>query len=734
MMLRGLLALLLLLLPVAALSDPIPVRSGEHDSFTRLTIALPQRLPWRVTRRDRIADLVLDGPTLAFDTATVFNRISGQRLSGITPSETGLRLDLGCDCDVAGFWHGDSLLVVDIRDAVAETAFRPNSASVSYDPYTSGPSAAAALTIRKMGLDSLQGNAETLDAPQATAAPPLAETRHALLSQLSRAASQGLVKQRKIGGIDLDKEAHSLSEIPASPNMNLRAETSMDREVVKLIEENLPDLPHQDCISDDTLNIREWADDRPIWLQIGPLRGRLTTEADKIDPNAALDLARVYIHHAFGAEAIAVLDTSQAASPDAAILRDLATILEFDSILIPNHLANQIGCPGAAGLWSVLARSTLPLDTPIDRNSILLAFSSMPYHLRLYLGPGLAQRFSDAADHDTAKQILTMIERGPLPAPPPVRLARAELDMATGLDASAQEILTEVAESNSHPSAEALIRIVELHIANDQLLSFDTAQLVAAYATENRTGPLADDLAWAQVAALSAARAFHEAFELLETVEDRLPPERPAIRSILARHLAEHADEMVFLRHSLGGDLGPPSSLSAASANAVADRLLALGFPEPARGLVAATVADAGAERDRQLLRARAALALGRPRQAEVDLLDLTDKDANSLRAQARSMIGEHDAAHEYYTSSGQETEALNEAWMAENWMDLKRSDDAGLSELASLLTAEGAALDPAMTEGVLARNRALLETSDRMRKTIAAILEARQPPALMEN
>lgn len=734
MMLRGLLALLLLLLPVAALSDPIPVRSGEHDTFTRLTIALPQRLPWRVTRQDRIADLVLDGPALAFDTATVFNRISGKRLSGITPSQTGLRLDLGCDCDVSGFWHGDALLVVDIQDAVDDTAFRPNSASVSYDPYTSGPSAAAALTMRKMDMTPLQTDGKTVDAPQAITAPPLAETRHALVSQLSRAASQGLVKQRKNGGIDLAEAGHSLSETPAPPNMNLRAETSMDREVVKLIEENLPDLPHQDCISDDTLNIREWADDRPIWLQIGPLRGRLTTEADKIDPNAALDLARVYIHHAFGAEAIAVLDISQATSPDAAILLDLASILEFGSISLPNHLADQISCPGAAGLWSLLARPTLPLDKPFDRNAMLLAFASMPYHLRLHLGPSLAQRFSDAADHDTAKQILTMIERGPLPLPPPVRLARAELDMASGLETSAQAILTEVAESNSHPSAEALIRIVEMHIENDQLLSFDTAQLVAAYATENRTGPLADDLAWAQVAALSAARAFDEAFETLETVEDNLPPERPAIRSILTRHLAEHADEMVFLRHSLGGDLGPPSSLSATSANAAADRLLALGFPESARSLVAAPAPDARAERDRQLLRARAALALGRPRQAEVDLLGLTDKDANSLRAQARSMIGEHDAAHEYYTSSGQQAEALNAAWMAENWMDLKNSDDAGLSELAGLLTAEGATSDPVMTEGVLARNRALLETSDRMRKTIAAILEARQPPALMEN
>ncbi len=741
MMLRGLCAILILL-PAAALSDPITVRSGEHDSFTRLTIPLPQRVPWRVTRRNRVVDLSLQGLTATLDTSAVFSRISGTRLAGITASETGLRLDLACECEVSGFWHGGTLLVVDIQDAVTQTAVRPDTASVSYDPYTPPASAAAALTIRKMPVNPAQPPREIAATPEGFEAEALDEMRDTLLVQLGRAASQGLLEPRKSGIIETSNPPPAPLETPSQTpvsqaaihNINLRAETSMDREFVKLIEENLPGLPTPNCIPDHQLNIREWADDRPIWSQIGPLRANLTSETDKINPNAALDLARVYIHFGFGAEAIAVLNTSQITSPDALLLRDLATILDRGSVPAPNLLSDQISCPGAAALWSALAVPNLPMDQPIDKDAILLAFASMPYHLRVYLGSGLALRFTRAEDQDSAQKILSMIERGPLPVPPPARLARAELNLASGLDEAAQAILAEVAESNSEPSADALIRIVETHIDTGQTLSFETAQLVTAYATENRDSPLAGDLAWAQVAALSASHAFDEAFENLQTLEALLPPERPAIRSILASQLTEHGDDVVFLRHVLAGDLGPPSTLSATSANALADRLLSLGFPDPARSLIAAPASDAAAERERQLLRARAALALGRPRQAEVDLLNRTDKAANSLRARARSMVGEHGAASEYYASADQQAEALTEAWMAENWPDLRESANAEVSDLANLMTMEGTTPDLAIDQGVLARNRALLENSDRMRRTVSALLDAKQPPALTEN
>ncbi|MHA7850952.1 hypothetical protein [Roseovarius sp.] len=744
-MLRSLL-LVAFLLPTAAWSQTILLRSGEHDSFTRLTIPLTERVPWRVATHERTATLTLQGAPVSLDTSSVFDRISRKRLAGLTASDTGVRLDLACDCEVSGFWHGSSLLVLDIRDRADEAENSTKDASVSFEPYTSRPSPAADLVLRSLDRNTTQNPTGPVADSQGLERSALGQMQNDLLAQLSRAASQGLLEPRESGVIQPSKANPANPRTPAgtafenlssaaSPrNINLRAETSMDREFVKLFEDQVPELSGSSCISNDMLNVRDWAQETPFWTQIGPLRASLTSEIDEIDANTARDLARIYIHFGFGAEAIAVLNVKKTMSQEALILRDMAAILEFGSLSEAGIFSDQVTCSTSAALWSLLAREDFPSDQPVDKNAVLRAFAALPHHLRVYLGPDLAIRLTRTGDNDTAGQILSMIERGSLPAPPPARLARAEVDLALGLVEPAQATLTEIVESNSEPSVDALIRIVETSIENGEPISFELAQLVGAYAIENRESPLANDLAWATVAALGASAAFDEAIEILEEQGPNFPPDRPDIRSILADQLTETADDIGFLGHVLEAHLGQPSRLSAASANAVAERLLSLGFPDQARSFVASTAAKAGLEQDRQLLRAQAALAINRPRQAEVDLIERTDKAANQLRARARSMIGEHGAAKEFYQSAGQDADAETEAWYDERWSDLATSDDPHLSDLAALLGQDETISGTPSDAGVLSENRALIENSDRMRHTISALLDAREPPVLAEN
>ena len=118
----------------------------------------------------------------------------------------------------------------------------------------------------------------------------------------------------------------------------------------------------------------------------------------------------------------------------------------------------------------------------------------------------------------------------------------------------------------------------------------------------------------------------------------------------------------------------------------------------------------------------------GHPRKAELELETLSDKEADLLRARARSRAGDHPAAQEIYAELGRANAAQREAWLGANWPALARDDQTAMSKVArAMLNADKAVREH--QEGVLARNRRLLEASDETRETVHAILEAWPAP-----
>lgn len=562
-----------------------------------------------------------------------------------------------------------------------------------------------------------------------------------LAEQLSRAVAQGVVRTRVPGfpkseattpaaPIPLKKRDRPATKagITKTPGLNLRAETSIDRDFL----DSLGALPlttsGASCLLSSQLDVAGWGGNGAFSQQISAHRRILMGEFDRPNAGAARDLARLYIHFGFGAEALHVLEISRLPENDRIILRAMGEIMEFGHAPSPAAFADQFACDTSAALWATLAHKNIPQASDINDKALLRAINELPPHLRSFLGTMLSSRLRAANHDDLAGQVLRLVERGAQQPDARLEMAQAEQKLVEGDIPSASEGFSNVVDANTDLSPNALIKLIESRLDANLPIEMQTADLAEAYAHEYRKQPLGEDLARVHILALAEAGAFDKAFHELSQFAEIASPETFApTRSRAISTLAQNGSDPVFLKHVLGSEKTTPPPLESASANAVAGRLIELGFPARADHYLAQGNPGATTT-ERRLLRARAALAQMKPHRAEAHLLGLSGPEADSLRARASSMSGDHQAAQSLFAQLDLTAQMIEEAWLAEDWRTLRDSGDTLWSDVAEMATSlpGETGVDNAET-GVLARNRALLEESSAARETITALL-ARYP------
>jgi hypothetical protein len=747
--------------PVAA--QDIPIRSGEHDGYTRLVLDMPGRAEWTLSGGGRKPVLSFEQPW-QFDTGDVFDRIARNRLIAVQQPEPGeLQLDLGCDCDLNVFWHSEAMLVVDIADAVSGTDLitprgRPEAVprnAESRDRDTSAPIAAetvwprirqsATLTQNRFippAADAQDGTVAALAKSEAQQIQALARNRDQIMTQLGRAASQGLLSpnvewpedgQRTTKGgsppPDAAEEALDTGTPPSKKRSaldNIRAQSSIDRDFLKHGQVNSgASADGQACLPETLVRVADWGNNAAFGAQIGPLNARLYGEFDKPDETVALQLARLYVYFGFGAEALHALRLIEASSERHDVTFAMAKILSDGQASPESPFAGQLDCATSVALWAAMSAPSLPKNTPIDTDAVLRGFSALPLHLRRYIGPPLSKRFLKAGRSDTANRILRILDRGPDLDSPEIGMAKAEAKLAEGEVEAAGKTLDEVVETGAAPSARALVRRIETLWQDGGEISFEMAQLAAAYASETRDTPIHKDLLWAQVVALAASGAFHQAFEEIDRIRSKGDVVPSGLVNDVMGRLATHAEDLDFLQYALPPETGPEADVSTAVANSTAARLLDLGFAAPAQAYLKGE-AKAPHHRQRQIQRARFALQVGRPRQAEVELLGLDGPDINLLRAEIRNQLGEHGAAASLFASAGEAEAARLQAWLAEDWARLAAEPEADLSEVASFMAKQSETAGTDTATGQLRRGRNLLGQSEEVREMLRTLLQDR--------
>ena len=712
---------LLVVLPFAAVAQPVRVTSGEHDGFTRLVLDYGTARDWRVGRTLDGYELRLADATPAYDLTGVYDLIGRSRLASVwvDPQSGALRIGIGCACHAQPFEFRPGIVVIDLKDgppprgSAFETALNGESLGDLAPRPVPRPRArpaaiAAAPSERAAPYDwtaaFLTPGRPTQDSPPLPEADPdLRPLRDVLLHQLSRGAAQGLV--------DL-----ALPNLPATAAPAGEAAQIRVTRVPGVRIDSDPESPvglmatGAACIADDRLDIANWGSGRPVSEQMATAMAGLLGEFDAPDPAAELRAVRFLLFAGFGAEARQLLAQGTARQPDAAALISLGHILDGSRDPEPAFVG-MAACDTAAALWAILGDPAPPRGTALNRAAILRTFSALPVHLRRLIGPSLVDRLLVLEDAAAAEAVREAIRRAPGDAGPGIELMEARLDLESGDARAAEQRLEPLITSSGPGTPEALVAQVETLLA--RRAPADRAQITALEALlhERRDGPEAARFALALTRALALAGDFDRAFADLARV--------PAASADVWALLAETGPDSALLAHAIrpGGitpQVAPPVAAT------LARRLSDLGFASQAADWLRQVPAPETA------LAARIALQSGDARAALRLIAGSGDPALTALRSEAFSRLSDEDALARMLAETGDEDARWRAVSRARDWPLLAQSAPSPLQPLAAaaLGDAPAPAADPD-TAGELARGRTLLDASAQTRRQIADLLSA---------
>ena len=758
------LVVILCLLAGSAVAQEGPVRSGAHPGFTRLTLPLANGTDWRMGRTKAGYGIRIDAP-LDLDLSRVYDLIDRSRLADIDATTDLLSLAIDCACHATAFVFRDRYLVIDIQDGPADPASpfegaldgdgvsvpdadrgvgAPDMAGVPGRMVLPLAPGTAPVPVATIGLRADRPRpAPAPVAEPADPSPALQGLEREVIDSLARAASQGLLDLAPEAVEALDHggtaEAPAIPDDPvAVPNPHAdapkpAAAPAADSHVAAQARSGTPGLLAQTSLDalqsaldaargatgegercwppqfTDLTLAEDGAED--FGRRIGRLRAAVTDDRDRADGEAVADLARGYLTFGFGEEAIQTLQIDGVTDRGRLALRAMAEVID-DLPQSGSDLAAQVGCPGSTGLWALLADGTPEVAAKIEQDQVVQQFKLLPEPVQTVLGPRLADLLRQAGRADMAELVLAPAQRMASP-PVDVTLAETELAVERGDVAAATETLADLAARDTRMTPDALVRLVDLQLDQQEPVTPETLSLLEAYQFEFRGQPVVADLMRARVAALAQQSAFAQALTLLPDAEALLPEaDAVTLRSDVTRGIAARGEEMMFLDvafRPMGRDVAPDAQ------NAVAARLLDLGFPDRAAEVISGP-AIGTVMAERRYLRATAAMDMGDPDGAAAQLAGVSTPRAQSILGIA--------------PPDGPDAVAAEEAaaWRNGDWAALASSGDMLLQEAAALVQDEVPATPDTQTP--LASGRALIEDAARTRETIDTLMSRYAPPS----
>jgi len=708
---RGLIAFLLLW-PALATAQNVTVRSGEHDSFSRLVLSIGPSTQWTVETTPTGAVLLLPDSSVVFETGEVFARIPRDRLKAVMQEGADrLALLFDCDCHVDAFLWQPGQLVIDVIDGPnpsdAPEILRPVARIRLPDLLSQEEPEAAAASI---DLEVFERSIELSRSEE------LRATEEALIEGLARAASQGFLEPTSdaIPSAEVEPTPEPVAEsFPQpdaprpSPHPSISIATALDRDFAGL--ESIMTGPSEEiCLSSDLFEVREWAGGGSFHAEVTQAMSALVGDFGQVPVNAAEKLAKVYLYFGFGAEARMVLLVDPASSQQRLVLKELSHIIDGEAVAVP-LLQTQANCMTAASLWAFLAKPER-LDGTL-RNQILQDYFSLPQPLRGQIAPRLANGFLSTGDTDAADRILRAAAGHDVAAIHDTRSAQATLAEKTGAPDVALAMLAQQVDDNARTTPESVIRLINLALEQGQIPTDEELVLAAALRQEYRNDPVAEELAVAEALG-HVARGDHSA--ALDILAGRTDANAAEALDYTYAHLSETADEIDFLEITFAA---LPNGLSGETRNKLGARVLKAGFPQRAREIVAPpTIREAAAER--RYLLAEAALHLGQITEV-LDLLQgLNDDRARALRAEAYTAAGDYDAALSAVSPTDRPADPVLE-FRAGAWERLTVQQDAAFAGFAGAVL-DGSAVGATDT---LAERRLVLDQSRVTRQAVEDLL-----------
>jgi hypothetical protein len=719
--LARLIAVLAALAPWPGHAQSVTVTSGEHGTFTRIALDFGEVIDWQVGRTIDGYALRIAGKAPDYDLSRVYKLIGRERISAlwVDPENGDLHLGIGCGCYAMPFAFRPSIVVIDVKNGKPPkgSAFEidlpgagtppepPPAEAAQEDPAYDWVGARQAAI--GMPPDGAQ-DAATAPLPVAEGLEPL---RKALLEEMSRGAAAGL--------IDLTlPRSPTEGMVVGAPNARFSLGDAPNYATHLGETSDVPTSASGGyCLPDEALDMTHWAlSDQPIADQMAPALAGIVGEFDKPDPEALATAVKFMLYLGFGTEARAMLGAFEVESAEVPVWTSLGLIMD-DRPDTVGAFRTMAGCDTAAALWAVLSSEDLKHEQAVNTKAIVRAFSALPPHLRLLVGPRLADQLLSIDDALAARAVRDAVTRIPGEKSAEVTLLEAKLDVAQGDLTAAQARLAPLAGQSGPAAEDALAALVTATAEDLKPISPEQVDALAAIAQERRDGPDAARFDLAVTLGRAASDQFGESFEgLVEHPE--------AVGTVWSLLSVLGSDDDVAIWAVLPAGTAPPAAAGAAAAR-IAERLLGLGFAEQAAGWLAIAP-----DPDPQLL-ARVALARRDGTAVVQAVAGMDDPDLQGLKAEGLALTGNHRAAADLYHALGKDEGYWAAMALARDWTSLAGSGPTPWTEAAqALLSVPTAEPLPGETApGQLATAKAIVVSADETEAAIEALLAAVPAP-----
>lgn len=369
-------------------ANPISVRSGEHPTFTRLVMPLPENSSWKIENQVGRSTLILDNFSHGFDLTFAFDIIPRTRLSELVGEESELVMQLNCDCQVNAFVEENGFLVVDISDGPdfillpepENLSSQLPKSSYSYgDLLWNGVQNSIVEIDTDVQLPSLMDTGE-LNAEHSGEAPSeiVSLTRDRLVTAFADAATRGLIDtdQGSLLEIQSENETAPEQEIFDSSNVQTMESATITGNIRVTNSKDVPNAPAQPgtgvsgstCPNPEIVNIAEWGSELSFAAQMGQANIDLVDELGRYRKDEVLKRIKLYLFFGFGAEAAQTIKLVNYLGKDYPELVDLSNIMEYGYAKNPRLLHRFADCDSDLALWGILSAQEVPLE---DRKSVV---------------------------------------------------------------------------------------------------------------------------------------------------------------------------------------------------------------------------------------------------------------------------------------------------------------------------------------------------------------------------
>lgn len=716
-------AAIMLMLAGPVTAQVARVSGGEHGDFTRLVVVGDFGDDWALGRAVDGYELRMASSVTSYDLTNAFEKIPRSRLAALwqDPETGNLRFSLACACHAIAFEFRPGVIVVDIKAGPAPEGSefeQPLAGGMatkeSVEPLTSGapPSTAAYDWVSLQREESEKPSDPSMPLPLPTQGTSLDPLRDALLEQISKGVSEGVIDIAE-GATRPESDGDAPDEGPWS-RLSVGELPGLSAGDGRSATDSLT-TDGKSCPLDGEFDVAAWGNEGPVAAQLGLARSGLLTEFDEPVDEAVLRSVRFHIFLGFGAEARQILQFLPKDSMDAAAFLSAMARLVDDETPEGNPFTGMESCDTAVAVWAVLAAGKSGKPPALaNTDAVVRAFSALPVHLRRQLGGVLVDMFIAGGDQETARKLRDAAQRLPLPDDPEMNLLEAKFQLAEGDDAQAQDLAEDVVAQAGPMTASAAVTVVEAAFRGSRSIDPKLPSALEVFLRDASGQQNESELARATVLAHAMVGDFQSAFAL--DVTD------PATLSDLWSIAVELADDATFLAEA-ARSATDETPIREEVETEVAERLMGVGMADLALLWLGETHPED--TEDRRLVTASALLAVKDAGGALEVLEGLPGKSAEKIRALAKIQLGDTKSAVAGLAEAGDVEQAQRAAVWTKDWSFVEEAGPEiwkdALGSLATTADATGSEVDP---PGPIARGNLLVEESATARATIERLLQ----------